>query len=380
MKNGKIRIVCSCLLLVLFCSILSSCNEEHINDNLTNDLPISFDVKQKDIATRVLDGNNNEIQVIGYLYNDKASLDTESYLGFYSSNTYIPVDILFNGTTWDYKNKSDIVYWPDVAMNFYATTNLDFSKVQIKDNKNNICSYNFNIPTDITKQKDVMVANSFNVTKETNNGKVKFNFFHYLDKIIFKGYIADPSYDIEVKDIIVHNACDSAAYVPQLRRFLGKMSDSIRVFSGQFTHVNNFPLGIASPIKITAMDEKSAISLGNHPLYLPSGAVRNSWEDAESLSEADKNKHCYLEIVYRFKINGEQVIPATGDGYGSTYVPFSYNYNDGNAHQITVYLKLSGGYDDNHKPIINTKSPINFNISVEDWTSEKIDFKSFKKP
>lgn len=364
MKKLKFSFFTIILVSILSC-MLMSCSEEQDPisgnvENIKNKVQISFDVEQKNMTTRS-QNNINEFQIMGYFDNVGKLMpdveaylgDVEAYLGYEDNNSYKPVDIIYNGSSWDYKNKTDMTYWPNGNLNFYATANFDFSKAKMHK-QNGIKYFSLNIPSDITQQKDIMIATSYDVAKNTNNGKVNLTFYHILDKILFKAYLADPSYDIEIKDIIIHNAMDSVNYIPQCFKVAGiKKTLGMPPYSLN-PHRSNYSLRMSTPIRIATINQENAVLLNSFPLYLPVDATLDEWKDKKTIPEADANKEAYLEIIYRFKINGKQIVPQTGDGYGSTYIPFSFkgNHPNGFGNQVTIYLKMGGGYDSNHKPIV----------------------------
>lgn len=382
MKNRKIFEKLDVLLLFVIICLCISCTdgqETTVDKCLSLDnQSIRFDIPLNTITTRS-SSDISAVQVMGYIYDGGAAkIDKSIYLGSDGISTYSPVNLVYDGKKWDYNTATDMVYWPNKALNFYATANLDYSLSKIENINGNV-TIKFGIPSDITKQKDVLMAQCYNMTKAVNNGIVKLNFYHYLNKIIFKGYLGSPNYEVEIKDIIVHNVGDSVVYRPQYERSLGIYKDSVYVFPS-LGSVKSFSLNMKNPVKVLTADKDNPVLLSSYPLYLPLGAANSPWSEKETIEDANKNKHCYLEIIYRFKDNGKQIIPSSGNGYGSTYVPFVLNEKKNGASQIIVNLRLSSGFDEYHKPIRNIKSPISFTINIEDWTNEKIDFKSFKKP
>lgn len=110
------------------------------------------------------------------------------------------IKIVHKSGEWGYANAADIHYWPaNTELNFYAVSPGSFEEV--KENIEMTGVYGWNISNNTKtisyspldeyagrtekKNLDVMYAITEKQTKDSNSGKVKFQFKHILSQVVF---------------------------------------------------------------------------------------------------------------------------------------------------------------------------------------------------
>lgn len=123
------------------------------------------------------------------------------------------VHIEYDKTTsaWGYKNSSDLRYWPDSKLDFYAVSPATFPEDiglfwKINKEKQTITYSSFDEYKKAggAQNLDVMYAVVKGQTK-TNGGKVSLTFKHILSQVLFKAKTNDAKMEVEIKDMQFNN-------------------------------------------------------------------------------------------------------------------------------------------------------------------------------
>lgn len=271
------------------------------------------------------------------------------------------VHIKYDNTTnaWTYANPSDLRYWPDSQLDFYAV-----SPGTVKDEELKM-HYNWKINKDaqtITYQSfdeygsssghqnlDVMYAVAKGQTKN-NSGKVNLTFKHILSQVLFKAKTNDDKLKVEIKGIKFHNFQPAGTFTIPTEEW----------------KLNGY---VIIPVTAGMDGTKTVTSTSTEIITKPMLFVPQSltaWTPTtETKTGADNAtpKHSYLEISCRIKQNDTYLFGK--NDFETLYVPFSATWEPGKRYVYT--LIFGGGYNDNGEPIL---TPINFTASADNWNED----------
>lgn len=273
------------------------------------------------------------------------------------------VHIEYDKTTsaWGYKYSSDLRYWPDSHLNFYAVSPATFPEDihlfwKINNDAQTISYTSFDEYKTAggNQNLDVMYA----VAKEqtnSNGGKVNLAFKHILSQVLFKAKTNDDKLEVEIKEMKFHNA---------------QLGGIFTIPEGN-PQIENWTInGSAKTILTVGMDgtvkfSSAGTDVFTKPmLFVPQPLT--AWAPTrETKTDADNAtpKHSYLEISCRIKQNDVYLFGK--GGFDTLFVPFSATWEPGKRYVYT--LIFGGGYNEDGKPIL---TPINFDASADEWTND----------
>lgn len=181
----------------------TSCSEDVLSPDDTNEpqerISFSASLDKSEGSRGSVVTTNNYLQkmasfkVWGYM-SDGGSY----YVGKSGAEGFV-IDNKGDGT-WDYDNIEDLLYWPTGSMNFYAITPATDDNYSFDGSK-----LTYTVPTDKSKQVDLMYATATNQTKTTNKGIVNLQFQHALSQVVFKGMTKSSNLSVEIESITIHN-------------------------------------------------------------------------------------------------------------------------------------------------------------------------------
>lgn len=199
---------------------LSGCSDTELAsiDTAQEKTPIGFHTVGSQMGSRATIINNGEITKTDfkvYAFDDAGNAfmgnkDTDN--DFFNRNG---VHIKYDNTTsaWTYANSSDLRYWPNYSLDFYAVSPATFSS-----ELNMYLGWKFNneSPTIYYSPIDeyVKTSNPANVDvmyavakgqKKSDGGKVKLTFKHILSQIAFQAKTNDPNLEVEINEIKLFN-------------------------------------------------------------------------------------------------------------------------------------------------------------------------------
>ena len=277
-----------------------------------------------------------------------------------------------NDGKWDYKNASDLRYWPTEALDFYAfnpgtvdeamqwsymwEATKDIQKITYS------CSDEYGSGINAHENYDVMYAIAKGQTKDKNNGVVKFNFKHILSQVVFKAKTEYDNMQVNIKDIKIFNVKMGGVYtLPATADGTGSWAVGdwpesstgggfITVVQGKFIEVNS---------NTTATDISEKTPMLNIPQKLTAWKV--SEEATNTKIKADGAHQCYLSITCKIQQSGAYLL-GSADNYGTIYVPFGATWEPGKRYIYT--LIFGGGYTDQGVAVLN---PIQFDAETTGW-------------
>lgn len=361
------------MLGAIFGTLLMGCSDEEIaNVETSSRNAIGFNVLSNAAETRATPTTpdnlkNTDFDVFAFTGDGTAfmgKVDTEF--------GHDGVNIVYNNGKWDYKNASDLRYWPTGALDFYAfnpgTVSEDmlaFYRWEASGTSQKIsytCIDEYGANTGHANY-DVMYAMAKGQTKDMNNGIVKFNFKHILSQVVFKAKTQYDNMQVDINMIKIHNVKMGGFFtLPATADGTGSWSDPADLPSevsglGKFTVVKDVNITVKS--NTIATDISTTTPMLNRPQELTAWKVSET--ATKSKVEADNAKQCYLEIACKIRQSGAYLLGSASE-YKTIYVPFGDTWVAGKRHIYT--LIFGGGYNDQGEAVLN---PIQFDAETTDW-------------
>ena len=354
------------MLGAIFGTLLMGCSDEEIaNVETSSRNAIGFNVLSNAAETRATPTTpdnlkNTDFDVFAFTGDGTAfmgKVDTEF--------GHDGVNIVYNNGKWDYKNASDLRYWPTGALDFYAfnpgTVSEDMMMNYMWEASGTVQKISYTCIDEYGAgthaNYDVMYAMAKDQTKDMNNGVVKFNFKHILSQVVFKAKTEYDNMQVDIDMIKIHNFKFAGAFtLPATAEETGSWSSSDLAFPHAFTVVKNANITVNS--NTAATDISTNTPMLNIPQTLTAWTVS---APNKSKLEADNAKQCYLEISCKIRQSGAYLLGSASE-YKTIYVPFGDTWVAGKRHIYT--LIFGGGYDDQGEAVLN---PIRFDAETTGW-------------
>ena len=361
------------MLWAIFGALLMGCSDEEIaNVETSSRNAIGFNVLSNAAETRATPTTpdnlkNTDFDVFAFTGDGTAfmgKVDTEF--------GHDGVNIVYNNGKWDYKNASDLRYWPTGALDFYAfnpgTVSEDMMMNYMWEASGTVQKISYTCIDEYGANTghanyDVMYAMAKGQTKDMNNGIVKFNFKHILSQVVFKAKTQYDNMQVDINMIKIHNVKMGGFFtLPATADGTGSWSDPVDLPSevsglGKFTVVKDVNITVKS--NTIATDISTTTPMLNRPQELTAWKVSET--ATKSKLEADNAKQCYLEIACKIRQSGAYLLGSASE-YKTIYVPFGDTWEQGKRHIYT--LIFGGGYDDQGEAVLN---PIQFDAETTGW-------------
>lgn len=361
------------MLWAIFGSLLMGCSDEEIaNVETSSRNAIGFNVLSNAAETRATPTTpdnlkNTDFDVFAFTGDGTAfmgKVDTEF--------GHDGVNIVYNNGKWDYKNASDLRYWPTGALDFYAfnpgTVSEDMMMNYMWEASGTVQKISYTCIDEYGANTghanyDVMYAIAKGQEKDMNNGIVKFNFKHILSQVVFKAKTEYDNMQVDINMIKIHNVKMGGFFtLPATADGTGSWSDPADLPSevsglGKFTVVKDVNITVKS--NTIATDISTTTPMLNRPQELTAWKVSET--ATKSKLEADNAKQCYLEIACKIRQSGAYLLGSASE-YKTIYVPFGDTWVAGKRHIYT--LIFGGGYNDQGEAVLN---PIQFDAETTDW-------------
>ena len=361
------------MLWAIFGALLMGCSDEEIaNVETSSRNAIGFNVLSNAAETRATPTTNTNLKNTDF---DVFAFtgDGTAFMGKVDTEFgHDGVNIVYNNGKWDYKNASDLRYWPTGALDFYAfnpgTVSEDMMMNYMWEASGTVqkisytCIDEYGANTDHANY-DVMYAMAKGQTKDMNNGIVKFNFKHILSQVVFKAKTQYDNMQVDINMIKIHNVKMGGFFtLPATADGTGSWSDPADLPSevsglGKFTVVKDVNITVKS--NTIATDISTTTPMLNRPQELTAWKVSET--ATKSKLEADNAKQCYLEIACKIRQSGAYLLGSASE-YKTIYVPFGDTWVAGKRHIYT--LIFGGGYNDQGEAVLN---PIQFDAETTDW-------------
>ena len=361
------------MLGAIFGALLMGCSDEEIaNVETSSRNAIGFNVLSNAAETRATPTTpdnlkNTDFDVFAFTGDGTAfmgKVDTEF--------GHDGVNIVYNNGKWDYKNASDLRYWPTGALDFYAfnpgTVSEDMMMNYMWEASGTVQKISYTCIDEYGANTghanyDVMYAMAKGQTKDMNNGIVKFNFKHILSQVVFKAKTQYDNMQVDINMIKIHNVKMGGFFtLPATADGTGSWSDPADLPSevsglGKFTVVKDVNITVKS--NTIATDISTTTPMLNRPQELTAWKVSET--ATKSKLEADNAKQCYLEIACKIRQSGAYLLGSASE-YKTIYVPFGDTWVAGKRHIYT--LIFGGGYADQGVAVLN---PIQFDAETTGW-------------
>ena len=354
------------MLWAIFGALLMGCSDEEIaNVETSSRNAIGFNVLSNAAETRATPTTpsnltSTDFDVFAF------TADGTAFMGKVDTDFgHDGVKIVYNNGKWDYKNASDLRYWPTEALDFYAfnpgTVSEDMMMNYMWEASGTVQKISYTCIDEYGAgthaNYDVMYAIAKGQTKATNNGVVKFNFKHILSQVVFKAKTQYDNMQVDIDMIKIHNFKFAGAFtLPATAEETGSWSSSDLAFPHAFTVVKNANITVNS--NTAATDISTNTPMLNIPQTLTAWTVS---APNKSKFEADNAKQCYLEISCKIRQSGAYLLGSASE-YKTIYVPFGDTWVAGKRHIYT--LIFGGGYDDQGEAVLN---PIRFDAETTGW-------------
>ena len=363
------------MLWAIFGALLMGCSDEEIaNVETSSRNAIGFNVLSNAAETRAIPTTpdnlkNTDFDVFAFTGDGTAfmgKVDTEF--------GHDGVNIVYNNGKWDYKNASDLRYWPTGALDFYAfnpgTVSEDMMMNYMWEASGTVQKISYTCIDEYGANTghanyDVMYAMAKGQTKDMNNGIVKFNFKHILSQVVFKAKTQYDNMQVDINMIKIHNVKMGGFFtLPATADGTGSWSDPADLPSevsglGKFTVVKDVNITVKS--NTIATDISTTTPMLNRPQELTAWKVSET--ATKSKLEADNAKQCYLEIACKIRQSGAYLLGSASE-YKTIYVPFGDTWEQGKRHIYT--LIFGGGYTDQGEAVLN---PIQFDAETTGWVN-----------
>lgn len=357
------------MLWAIFGALLMGCSDEEIaNVETSSRNAIGFNVLSNAAETRATPTTNTNLKNTDFDV-FAFTADGTAFMGKVDTDFgHDGVNIVYNNGKWDYKNASDLRYWPTEALDFYAfnpgtvdeAMQWSYMWEATKDTQKITysCSDEYGSGINAHENYDVMYAIAKGQTKDKNNGVVKFNFKHILSQVVFKAKTQYDNMQVDIDVIKIHNFKFAGAFtLPAAADGTGSWSSSDLAFPHAFTVVKN------ANITVNSNTEATDITTNTPMLNIPQELT--AWKVSETATksklEADNAKQCYLEIACKIRQSGAYLLGSASE-YKTIYVPFGDTWVAGKRHIYT--LIFGGGYTDQGEAVLN---PIQFDAETTGW-------------
>ena len=363
------------MLGAIFGTLLMGCSDEEIaNVETSSRNAIGFNVLSNAAETRATPTTNTNLKNTDF---DVFAFtgDGTAFMGKVDTEFgHDGVNIVYNNGKWDYKNASDLRYWPTGALDFYAfnpgTVSEDMMMNYMWEASGTVQKISYTCIDEYGANTghanyDVMYAMAKGQTKDMNNGIVKFNFKHILSQVVFKAKTQYDNMQVDINMIKIHNVKMGGFFtLPATADGTGSWSDPADLPSevsglGKFTVVKDVNITVKS--NTIATDISTTTPMLNRPQELTAWKVSET--ATKSKLEADNAKQCYLEIACKIRQSGAYLLGSASE-YKTIYVPFGDTWVAGKRHIYT--LIFGGGYNDQGEAVLN---PIQFDAETTDWVN-----------
>ena len=361
------------MLWAIFGALLMGCSDEEIaNVETSSRNAIGFNVLSNAAETRATPTTNTNLKNTDFDV-FAFTADGTAFMGKVDTEFgHDGVNIVYNNGKWDYKNASDLRYWPTGALDFYAfnpgTVSEDMMMNYMWEASGTVQKISYTCIDEYGANTghanyDVMYAMAKGQTKDMNNGIVKFNFKHILSQVVFKAKTQYDNMQVDINMIKIHNVKMGGFFtLPATADGTGSWSDPADLPSevsglGKFTVVKDVNITVKS--NTIATDISTTTPMLNRPQELTAWKVSET--ATKSKLEADNAKQCYLEIACKIRQSGAYLLGSASE-YKTIYVPFGDTWVAGKRHIYT--LIFGGGYNDQGEAVLN---PIQFDAETTDW-------------
>lgn len=307
------------------------------------------------------------------------------------------LEIVKNGTGWDYKDQSMIQYWPyqgqgTPTVTGYTCLPLDFRAVAPANEPLDLEGGNMKYTTPaVASQVDICYAEA--TSKTVADAPVQMAFHHLFSQVIFKAKKAS-NYTVDIKSITIGGVGKTVTYPFSL---IQRTNICLNDEGATITNPVSFP-GFTSASYTSVPDQADSDSpaqmtpAGQELILIPQQITK--WDLSNSATSSNQG---YVAIEYRAKTKDAAAwATGAGDGFKTVYFPLAAKWYSGKKYIYTLLFggvtdpddpgdnpdpnnpdpgtggDNPGGYDEDGTPEAPSV-PITFTASVNDWTGQVVD-------
>lgn len=329
-----------------------------------------------DVTSENMKNEGNGFGVVGY-YNNSL------YLG----STTKAVQQIWENSNWEYALQSDLKFWPEGSMDFYAYFPYKHFKDETEkgiatfSNSNNSDNVVMTIP-DQECDHDVLFA------KITSGytGRVPLTFHHAFSKIqelnikVNGGNVGDANVSVTVKKIeFINTSTSGSVNVYKDGKASYDIAASNVTLSKEFDTSVEISKSIAGGIDLISETENrylfatNSLSSDENPVKGTAKSMWNGTKDALNGGKLSESNFVCLRLTCKVKDSTHYLVGGE-DSYGEVYIPLvgsDQNSNTvtellaGKRYTYKIIFTHNVGFKDNGDPILN---PILFSVSeVKSW-------------
>ncbi|MBR1411330.1 MAG: fimbrillin family protein [Prevotella sp.] len=333
---------------ILLFATLVACSKESVEENASSDV-IKFKTptfQKLSSATRAsvftsiddLQKDATDIRVTAKYHNDHSKVYIDSERLKYESGAWT-----INKYFWI----------PNQYLDFFAEVvagNGDrtyFSKV----NPTNY-TFDYTVPTDITKQYDYIYAVCLNKYKED----IPLEFRHALSQIVFTASVAE-NWDVMVNKITIVNVHSA-----------GTFSYETQGWTTTDEATNSYVFQLGTPKVFNGTSAAVRLQTENDERLLQMPQTLNPWvldPTPETITQANENKHSYIIINCKIRnIDKNTYYAGDANTYGNIYAAIDGTWESNKLY--TYELAFGAGYKDSGEQTIQL---ITLSAKIDDWVA-----------
>ena len=338
---------------------------------------------------------NKTRAVEGDVTNDNMKDDNFGVFGYFRNSPYLyvlsegsakkAVEQKWNTTssTWEYVTPSELKFWPDGSMDFYAyfpsSENVTFEESNANANANS----NVMTISNVNCSHDVLFAQKSTIYKD----RVPLTFDHAFSKIqglnikVNGGNVADANVQVIVSNIEFINTSTSGNVIVNNE---GKATYSVAQtnvpLTKSFPSAQTIDKSVTSGVDlISSSDNCYLFATNGRATKNVTGTNKTMWDGQQSSLNSGKlsglsNLVC-LKLTCKVKDQIHYLVGSeTENEYGVVYIPLTGTHNGtttnlsafepGKRYTFNIVFTHNVGFKDNGDPILR---PILFNASVTGW-------------
>lgn len=372
----------TCAALLAFASCTNEINEEGFVDKANT---ISFSAYPN--KTRVVTGDvtsdnmkDDNFGVVGYNSNSIYLFKNTNETNTAVEQTWKADENVAGGGSWEYNTQSDLKFWPNGTMDFYAyfpySDNATFAA-------NNSSGTVMTIP-DVDCKHDILFAKHTTSYKD----RVPLTFYHAFSKIqglnikVNGGNVADADVHVDVKEVEFINTSTSGKVLVDKD---GKATYSVATtnvpLKKSFDQAQTIDKSVSGGVNfISSSDNCYLFATNSSETNNVTGTNKTMWDGTNTLwtegtTLEDLGQVC-LKLTCKVKDQKDYLVGGeTENNYGDVYIPLTGTHNGtttnlsafepGKRYTFNIVFTHNVGFNDNGDAILK---PILFKVeSVKSW-------------
>lgn len=377
--------------------LLASCSKSETVDVNRDGDEISFNIVANN-ATKAADiycNNNLPSQFSVYAMSE--------------GKTYIDGDLIVNKGENSWENQSGTRFWPDAPVDFYAHVNAGnyFKWTPASEDGTAPASIvDFEVPTDVTAQNDLLYAVKKNQSKAVNaesQSPVELNFRHALSQIVFNAKNTNANLYVEISGVRIMNVGNVNTFAFPTADTDNNIADADH--DGSLSYTINYEDGSwgkwdgltgGSAIYPVELGDNIVVEGNNALVDLTTNATANNEYNGKALlllpqattawnpetvanpgyEGNESNGTYFLVNCTIYNVSGESFdesvdVPLWGTvtEHKEVAIPAAFNWEQGKKYTYTFVFGKGGGYnpdpdDPQPEPVL---VPITFEVTVDDF-------------